>query len=125
MSAQARQEAIKRVVHKQLREGEWLICINTERGVYGAVFLGRDNTLVVFPTFLVKKVMDSGLDFEELVDISPRFIVSISPYVKSLQPEDARLIMKQMSKVHSTKKCHEFINDLMCLKFGICQGGEA
>jgi hypothetical protein len=125
MSTQARQEAVRRVVHKHLREGEWLICINTERGVYGAVFLSKDNTLVVFPTFIVKKVMDSGLDFEELVEISPRFTVSISPYVRTLQPEGARLIMKQMSRVHSAKKCHEFVNDLMCLEFGVCRDGEA
>ena len=132
---QARQEAIRRVIHKHLRVGEWLICVNTEREIYDAVFISwGDDLLVVYLTSYVKDVL-GNLSPNELDAIDDELLYNIigengaiigigsfsSPYRTWVSPKDARLIRKQMSRVSSTKECHEFVNDLMCLVFGVCQ----
>jgi hypothetical protein len=49
-----------------------------------------------------------------------RLVGLLSDYEKYLQPEEAKRLRKQMDRVVSTSECHEFINDLMCLGFGVC-----
>jgi hypothetical protein len=130
---QANQKAIRRVIHKHLWVGNWLICINTERGYFDAVFLGRDNRLVVYPTSYVKERIDDELLSRAHVEAighilhfeipdETRFVGLLSVYEKDLQPQRARWLRRQLGRVSSTKECHEFVNDLMCLEFGVCQG---
>jgi hypothetical protein len=136
---QASQEPKGIVGHKHYRAGEWLICVNTEREIYDAVFISRgDNRLVVYPTSYVKAVLGDLLPKAVLDAIDDELLYNIigengaiigigsfsSPYRAWVSHEDARLIKKQMSRIHSTNSCHEFVNDLMCLGFGVCRGGE-
>jgi len=133
---QASQEPKGVVEHKHYRVGEWLICVNTGRGIYDAVFISRGGgLLIVYPTSYVKDVLGDLLPKAVLDAIDDELLYNIigengaiigigsfsSPYRTWVSHEDARLIKKQMSKIHSTKKCHEFVNDLMCLVFGVCQ----
>jgi hypothetical protein len=89
----------------------------------------------VYPTSYVKDVLGDllpkasldAVDDELMYDIVDEngAIIGIgsfnSPYRTWVSPKDAQLIRKQMARIHSTKKCHEFINDLMCLVYGVCQ----
>jgi len=133
---QASQEPKGVVEHKHLRVGEWLICINTERGIYDAVFISRgDDLLIVYPTTYVKAALGNLLSKTSLDAIDDELMYDIigengaiigigsfnSPYRTWVSHETARLIRKQMARIHSTKKCHEFVNDLVCLVFGVCQ----
>lgn len=119
------QKVIKELRHKHTKNGYWLGCFNTERGIYDVVFLSKDGRLFIFPTFLTKKVIDGELPVEVAVDTTP--------YVKFLNPEETRRLREQLDSVHSTRECHEFVNDLLCLEFGVCTpenrqepwGGEA
>jgi hypothetical protein len=137
MSTQHVSQEPKRIVkHKHCRVGEWLICVNTEREIYDAVFIRRgDDLLVVYPTSYVKDVLGNLSPKAELDAIDDELLYNIigengaiigigsfsSPYRTWVSPKDARLIRKQMSRVSSTEECHEFVNDLMCLVFGVCQ----
>jgi len=135
---QASQEPKGVVMHRRYRAGEWLICVNTGRGIYDAVFISRgDNRLVVYPTSYVKAVLGDLLPKAVLGAIGGELLYNIigengaiigigsfsSSYRTWVSHEDARLIRKQMSRIHSTNSCHEFVNDLLCLEFGVCGGG--
>ena len=133
---QARQEAIRRVIHKHLRVGEWLICIDRERGYFDAVFIGReDNRLVVYPTSYVKKVINKLLNKASLDAIDDELTYEIigeneaiiggfkSPYRRDATPAYADMLRKQMRRISSTEECHEFVNGLMCLVFEVCPEG--
>jgi len=124
---------IKRVLHKRTWWGEWLICFNTERGTYDAVFLSKDDRLVVYPTPVLKKhvnedvlstmsvgTIDRFLHFES--SDGTKFFAIASPYEKTLQPERALWIRMQLDRIGLTTECHKFVNELMCLEFGKCQG---
>ena len=119
---------IKRVLHKRTWWGEWLICFNTERGTYDAVFLSKDNRFVVYPMKYVReRVSNELLPYVEtaghiLYFESPdgRFVGLLPNYEKYLQPERSRWVRKQMYKIIFVNKCHEFVNDIMCLEFGVC-----
>jgi len=122
-------QQVRRVIYKHLLVGDWLICIDTTRGCFDAVFLSRgDNRLVVYPTAYVRErvsvdllphVETAGhiLHFE-----SPdgKIVGLLSDYEKYLLTERARLIRKQMHKIVFTDECHKFVNDIMCLEFGVC-----
>jgi len=118
----------RKVLRKHLLEGDWLVCIDTGRGCFDAIFLGRDNRLVVYPMIDVRgRVGNELLPFVKtaghfLYFESPdgRFVGLLSDYEKYLQPEEAKRLRKQTDRVVSTSECHEFVNDLMCLEFGVC-----
>ena len=118
----------RKVLRKHLLEGDWLVCIDTGRGCFDAIFLGRDNRLVVYPMKYVRgRVSNELLPFVKtaghmLYFESPdgRLVGLLPNYEKYLQPERARWVRKQMDRVVSTSECHEFVNDLMCLGFGVC-----
>jgi len=121
-------QKVRRVTRKHLLEGDWLICIDTTRGCFDAIFLGRDNRLVVYPMKYVRgRVSNELLPFVKtaghmLYFESPdgRLVGLLPNYEKYLQPEAARWLRKQMDSVVSTNSCHEFVNDLVCLGFGVC-----
>jgi hypothetical protein len=125
---QVRQEAIRRVTRKHLIIGDWLICIDTTRGCFDAVFLDRDNRLVMYPmNYVRERVSNELLPFVKtaghiLYFESPdgRFVGLLPNYEKYLQPERSRWVRKQMYKIIFVNKCHEFVNDIMCLEFGVC-----
>ncbi len=120
ITQQVRQKAIRRVVHKHLRTGEWLICINTELGIYDAVFLSKDNRFVVYPTPLVKKEKLT----HEIIGENEAIIGGFeSPYRRDATPEYADMLRKQMRRISSTEECHDFVNGLMCLVFEVCPEG--
>jgi len=118
----------RKVLRKHLLVGDWLVCIDTERGCFDAVFVDRDNRLVVYPMpYVRERVSNELLLFVKtaghmLYFESPdgRLVGLLSDYEKYLQPEEAKRLRKQMDRVVSTNSCHEFVNDLMCLEFGVC-----
>jgi hypothetical protein len=131
MSTQQVSKKVRKVIRKHLWEGDWLICIDTERGCFDAVFLGRDNHLVVYPMpYVRERVSNELLPFVKtaghfLYFESPdgRLVGPLSVYEKYLPTERASWVRKQMDIVVSINGCHEFVNDLMCLVFGVCRGG--
>ena len=116
---QGKQKPTRRVVHKHLRVGEWLICIDRELDIYDAVFLSRDNRFAVYPTTLVK---------QEIGDKLPKAFETIigeftTPYKREATLVYADMLREQMRRISSTKECHEFVNGLMCLAFEVCPEG--
>jgi hypothetical protein len=119
---------VRKVTRKHLIIGDWLICIDTTRGCFDAIFLDRDNRLVMYPMKYVReRVSNELLPYVEtaghfLYFESPDGKIAglISEYEKHLPTERARLIRKQMYKIVFTDECHKFVNDLMCLEFGVC-----
>jgi len=125
---QARKKAIRRMIHKHLLEGDWLICFDTKHGCFDAFFLSRDNRLVVYPTHDVKqRVSEELLPY---VETAGHFLYFESPdgtksvgllpnYEKDLQPEKARWLRKKLDRI-IPEECHKLVNELMCLEFGVC-----
>jgi len=131
--------AIRKIIRKHLKVGEWLICVDRERETYDAIFIRYwDGLLVVYPTPYVKaeigekllpKVSLYAMDDEELMyEIwgENKAIVGgfTSPYITNVSIKYARALRKQMRRIISTEECHELVNRMMCLAFGECRGTE-
>jgi hypothetical protein len=124
---QARKKAIRRMIHKHLLEGDWLICFDTERDCFDAFFLDRDNRLVVYPMTDVRERVSNELlpyvktagDMLYFEAPDGRFVGLLPNYEKYLQPEKANRLRKRLDRI-IPGECHKLVNDLMCLEFGVC-----
>jgi hypothetical protein len=122
---QARYKTTRKIIRRHLRVGDWLICIDSEREVYDAVFISPlDGELIVYPTPYVKAVVGDKLKYEVVGDDEAVINSFSSPYRTFVSIRFARVLRNQMRRISSTEECHDLAKRLMCLAFGECTGFE-